>query len=95
MEAFFECIDHHGWWSPLGHLNDLLLCIHVRLPVSRPKSLKIRSNPSIFDIAVKSREINIFPIFFKENLIIFLIFQNAERYKAKLRNGWIYLGFES
>ena len=97
MEAFFESIDHHGWWSPLGHLNDVLLnlCIqcHVRLPVSGGLSLKICLNPSIFDIAVKSREINIVLHLFLVKLLFFFsfIFQNAERYKAKLKNGWIYL----
>ena len=79
MEAFFECIDHHGWWSPLGHLNDLLLCIHVRLPVSGGLLLKICLNPSIFDIAVKSREINIFPSNFVYKIDNFILFHIPER----------------
>ena len=93
MEAFCECNNHHGWWSPCGRIDDVLPCIHVRLPVSGGLLLKSLLHPSIFHIAVKSREINIFTSFFKSKIDIFFsfIFQNAARYKPKLKNGWIYL----
>ena len=90
MEAFFECVDHHGWWSPRGRIDDVLPCIHVRLPVSGGLLLKSLLNPSIFHIALKTREINIFTSFFLVKLIIFSSL-NVARYKAKLKNGWIYL----
>ena len=79
MEAFCECINHHRWWSPRGRMDDVLPYIHVRLPVSgrlSPKSLLIWS---IFHIAVKSREINIFSSFFFSKIDNFFLFHIPER----------------
>ena len=79
MEAFCECSNHHGWWSPRGRMDDVLPYIHVRLPVSRPIIAKSLLIWSIFHIAVKSREINIFSSNFCSKIGNFFLFHIPER----------------
>ena len=91
MEAFCECIDHHGWWSPRGRMDDVLPCIHVWLHVSSGLSLKTCLNPSIFHIAVKSREINIFSSFFKRKLRFFSL--SYSRALNARKQSWKMVGY--
>ena len=79
MEAFCECSNHHCWWSPRGRMDDVLPYIHVRLPVSRPIIAKSLLIWSIFHIAVKSREINIFSSIFFSKIDNFFLFHIPER----------------